>query len=1632
MPDRDSGARGAAHADYAYTVPPDQYLPAQYPGPYASLPALPPLPAAAAASATHHPSASSPPRLGAWSSLPPLNASYTQYKQPPAQQHEAHHWYQNQPVENPAGNPYPTASGEDMPGRTRRSTSRQQEAHAPTPTISSTRARRSTAAVSYTQFAVDSDEEDDFKPAKGQDDDDDEVLPTRNTSRRYQQQKQAQLEPSYDHSHSPYAPGQAQPAPAATNSDFLENALGAPQADSSLKVTLKFGGGDAEAADHAQGGSGDAPAPAGGDEDEDAQGEEDPDAAGADHENVGQTGAAAAGPGEEDHGEDEENLVGGRSLRPRRGRVIDSEESADEFQPSAAPRRVTTTTSSGRQTRRPAFYGESENEDDHKPQRRGGLRRGGSRSGYHGDGVEDDEDYQAEDGEYGTRRSTRQRDRSSKRGSQSRGNQRSTRSSRRDDRDHSFNGDSTDADTDEEMLDLADDDDNDSLANEQGANGRRLRNKPRVNYYAPLTLEAPKNDKKDKGKRRQNGNDGNPFAGLPANMTGAQWAALYPEGGQPSDSSDDDAANMTSPRKAALFSGPGAALAGGGMLAGGGLDFGNGAPSNLGKVNSAAALADTDPLGVPTDISFDSVGGLGSHIQQLKEMVSLPLLYPEVFERFKITPPRGVLFHGPPGTGKTLLARALAASCSTEGRKISFFMRKGADCLSKWVGEAERQLRLLFDEARACQPSIIFFDEIDGLAPVRSSKQEQIHASIVSTLLALMDGMDGRGQVIVIGATNRPDAIDPALRRPGRFDREFYFPLPNVDARRKIIDIHTTGWNPPLEDTFKDELAKLTKGYGGADLRALCTEAALNAVQRTYPQIYKTNDRLLIKPEEISVTARDFVISQQNLIPSTARSTSSAAAPLPPQLVPLLSHALDNAKTALAKVLPPVKRVNVLEEAEFVEVDGGFEKEKMLQSFEQLRVFRPRLIVCGEPGMGQSYVGAAVLHHLEGFHVQTLDLATLVSDSTRTMEASCVQLFIEAKRHKPSILFIPSLVTWCASVGETVRSTIKGLLDGLDPSDPILLLAVVDGHFSDVPADVRSWFGFVKGNRVIIGKPTSDDRRAFFDDVIAGISRPPNEYPDGMPRRKRRLEKLPIAPPPPPRAPTAAEIQAQQQHDLRLLEYLKWRLGPVLSELKKRYKRFQRSLYKDWQSDDLEWRQEQLRQGETVTGLGTQPYHNVDLDTMASDLYKGYYYTPDDFLQDILRIQANAEVNKIMENDAEAPIRAGQMVNHVKVMLDQTFDAASRAECEKMAERMREKDKAAPRKDRRRGRNGELPGEEGIVAAAESAAAAGGAFKPRLSRGKEGEEAGSGEEDRGAAAEEDEQAAAEAESSAQAERDRGTKRDRAGSADDAEGEHNDDDDGHGAGSPKKQRMDVDGPADLHPQPAAVDLTNGQAVASTSSAAPLASALASQAQPSFASILNPTSSLAGAAVAAPMAVGSAPVDAPSSALSGPAPVLDAAHNPFLSAAAPNGAVASSLVAQKAVTAPGGGSATSSRAGTPTPAVNGTPAAADGRAPDDITADAAADNVAAERDPEPERSPTPLEATPPPPPPFVVPSDAVDALRILLVNGTDDLTVDQLEQLRAACFDIVWRGRSEWDRSAVIGELDELAQIGRAHV
>uniref|UniRef100_A0A914H4P0 Bromo domain-containing protein n=1 Tax=Globodera rostochiensis TaxID=31243 RepID=A0A914H4P0_GLORO len=264
------------------------------------------------------------------------------------------------------------------------------------------------------------------------------------------------------------------------------------------------------------------------------------------------------------------------------------------------------------------------------------------------------------------------------------------------------------------------------------------------------------------------------------------------------------------------------------------------------QTNSKSSCADIDPMQIELGNGFEQVGGLAQHIQSLKEIVLFPMLYPHLYERFNIQPPKGVLFYGAPGTGKTLVARALAQECGKSGAgKIAFFMRKGADCLSKWVGESERQLRLLFDQAFRMRPSIIFFDEIDGLAPVRSSRQDQIHSSIVSTLLALMDGLDSRGEVIVIGATNRLDSIDPALRRPGRFDRELSFDLPDANARRFILEIHTKQWGESRPDqALLHWLAEHTSGYCGADIKALCTESVLVAVRERFPHMYISSEKL--------------------------------------------------------------------------------------------------------------------------------------------------------------------------------------------------------------------------------------------------------------------------------------------------------------------------------------------------------------------------------------------------------------------------------------------------------------------------------------------------------------------------------------------------------------------------------------------------------------------------------------------------------------------------------------------------------------------------------------------------------------------------------------------------------------------
>jgi SpoVK/Ycf46/Vps4 family AAA+-type ATPase len=488
-------------------------------------------------------------------------------------------------------------------------------------------------------------------------------------------------------------------------------------------------------------------------------------------------------------------------------------------------------------------------------------------------------------------------------------------------------------------------------------------------------------------------------------------------------------------------------------------------PMGFGRVTKKD-MADVTPLGVSPDIGFDSVGGLDDHINKLKEMVMLPLLYPELYSKWKVPPPRGVLFHGPPGTGKTLLARALASSVSVGNKKVTFFMRKGADVMSKWVGEAERQLRLLFEEAKKQQPAIIFFDEFDGLAPVRSSKQEQIHASIVTTLLSLMDGMDSRGQIVVIGATNRPDSIDPAFRRPGRFDREFYFPLPTREARRAIINIHTRGWEPALEEGFKDDLAEKTRGYGGSDLRALCTEAIINAVQRSYPQIYKSDKKLEVDTSTIKVIAKDFLLSMRKIVPSSERQSAAVADPLPKKVEPLLRRAFADLVKKLNETVPSKrKHLTALEEAELEEMDeaSGFDAEEMMRAFERGRVFRPRLLIKGPKGMGQKYLAGAVLQQLEGFFVRNLDLATLYGDPANPPEAILSSAFKEARIHQPSILFIPQINAWYETVGQRIVETFSSLLRTLAANDAVLLLGVMESETTEEEPDprmMRDLFGF--------------------------------------------------------------------------------------------------------------------------------------------------------------------------------------------------------------------------------------------------------------------------------------------------------------------------------------------------------------------------------------------------------------------------------------------------------------------------------------------------------------------------------------------------------------------------------------------
>lgn len=749
----------------------------------------------------------------------------------------------------------------------------------------------------------------------------------------------------------------------------------------------------------------------------------------------------------------------------------------------------------------------------------------------------------------------------------------------------------------------------------------------------------------------------------------------------------------------------------------------------------ASAAVSIEPIQVDFRLSWDDIGGLDHHVRALKEMVSLPLLYPEVFEKFKMEAPKGVLFYGPPGTGKTLCARALAASCggdpvsdsapitpekTTEAEKesdqtptmkapevtvpaadviekeneeqmkpdapmldinseprvaigenglpvpvppsaessqpkvdevgigpgtianeheavvtmrsnevqnrlreinaiekttaeenkgsqkantiskppavkkkprVSFFMRNGADCLSKWVGEAERQLRMTFEAAKKHQPSIIFFDEIDGLAPVRSSRQDQIHSSIVSTLLGLMDGLDARGQVVVIGATNRVDAIDPALRRPGRFDRELIFTLPNVSARRRILDIHTTKWAPPPSPTVLDSVSKLTVGYCGADLKSLCSEAAIRALRRRYPQIYESKDKLMIDVDEVKITTRDFLSAMKEIVPSSHRSARTHARPISERLVAVLNEPFQASIALVRKIFPhglepaasksegvvdssnpnPIQSPGEAEsDSEDDDAELRFEDAKAsISNAGKVRptsgcarvgkhqTLRPRALICGLQGLGQAQLGPAILQACEGCPVHAIDYPSLHADAgARSAEEALISAFREALRSVPSILYLPHLQLWWESAPQSLRTTLIIALKDLPADLPLLVLAMAESPLNDLPAELVELFG----ETLELSAPSEQGRMRMFEPLLQEAQAVPtmSNAAAKILRHKRKTEVLSKAPPPPPKPPTRIEVSHKMQAEDRFIRRLRMDMRAFVETLlrDRRFKAF--------------------------------------------------------------------------------------------------------------------------------------------------------------------------------------------------------------------------------------------------------------------------------------------------------------------------------------------------------------------------------------------------------------------------------------------------------------------------------------------
>lgn len=422
-------------------------------------------------------------------------------------------------------------------------------------------------------------------------------------------------------------------------------------------------------------------------------------------------------------------------------------------------------------------------------------------------------------------------------------------------------------------------------------------------------------------------------------------------------------------------------------------------------------------------VTFEEIGGLSQELTKIREMIELPLKYPEVFEHLGIEAPKGVLLSGPPGTGKTLIARAAAGESDAR-----FFHINGPEIMGKYYGESEARLREIFDRAAAQAPSIVFLDEIDAIAPKREEVHGEVEKRVVAQLLGVMDGLKPRGQVVVIGATNLPDSLDPALRRPGRFDREITIGVPGQKGRLEILEIHTRGM-PLGEDVDLEKLAALTPGFVGADLQALCQEAAMCCIRRILPALDKEKNG-----QKISERLWTLLISQEDFRQALREMEPSAVREIDVE-VPRVRWddvgGLETVKKQLAEAVQwPLQHADLFEKAQIKPPKG--------------------ILLAGPPGTGKTFLARAIATE-SGANFLSVKGPELLSKWLGESEKGVRKIFRKARQVSPAIIFfdeIDALVPLRGSgespAVERVLSQLLTELDGIEELQGVVILAATN------------------------------------------------------------------------------------------------------------------------------------------------------------------------------------------------------------------------------------------------------------------------------------------------------------------------------------------------------------------------------------------------------------------------------------------------------------------------------------------------------------------------------------------------------------------------------------------------------------